>query len=325
MPDYLHEPTVHGNANYPFALYHMHRLTQTCAFPLHWHEEIEIILVQQGILELTIERTHYQAKPGDIFIVNGGQIHAMVVEQVPTIYATILFPISSLLFQQNDIIRKEYLVPLADGIIQFPNETDSLSFRPELQQKLETIIALYHRKDKCYELRIRTLLLEMICDFFSEDGAFTAAQKSPGREKQRAILSYIHQNYCSDLTLDMLAAEFHMVPKYFSRYFKNTFHITLTEHIAALRLDSAAELLRRTDLPVTEIALQTGFNSCSYFNKQFRNAFRITPTEYRRKKEASKDRDPYADRPESLLCNPARLAQNRVVVPAGCHLTASTE
>lgn len=284
MTDSLHEATVHGSRAFPFALYHVRRLSQPCAISLHWHEEVELILVQQGVLNLSIEKQSFRGLPGDVFIVNSREIHEMSVTQVPTVYVTILFPLESLLFQQEDGIREKYLLPLAENALHFRNDTRTLACLPALREKLEAIITLYHRKEGCYPLKIRTLLLGILCDCFSEEGALIPAEVSHAREKQRAILGYIHDNFQRELTLEAVAQEFHMVPKYFSRYFIKTFHISLTEHITSLRLEKAAELLRGTETSVTEIAMQTGFNSCSYFNKQFRKAYRVTPTQYRKQK-----------------------------------------
>lgn len=281
MLDALRENVVHGNRAFPFALYSISVDTYPRAYSLHWHDEVELIYVQRGLLELTIEKTRYLGRPGDLFIVNSRQIHAMSVNQEPTQYATALFPLSSLLFQQEDEIAEKYLRPLAENQLRFPNSTASLEICDSLRERVEQILALYQGKERCYMLKIRTLLLEMLCDFFSEEGALSLAQVSIEQEKRREILGYLNENFTREIPLETVAEAFHMAPKYFSRYFKKTFHISLTEYVNRLRLEKAAHLLRHTQLPVTEIALQTGFNSSSYFNKKFLEIYEKTPTAFR--------------------------------------------
>lgn len=282
MSNNLREVKNHGTSAFPFALYRMTPMTQPYGCSLHWHEETELIFVQQGILDVKIEQRSYRCHPGDIFVVNSREIHEMSVVQAPATYATILFPLSSLLFQQEDDIRENYLRPLVEGELHFANDTRKLTCLPTLREKLERMIDLYNRQERCYMLKIRTLLLEILCDFFSEEGALVPVKSSRAREKQREILAYLYDNFRKELTLDTVAEEFNMVPKYFSRYFKQTFCVSLTEYIANLRLEKAADLLRQTNASVADIAIQTGFNSCSYFNKQFRKAYQITPSQYRK-------------------------------------------
>lgn len=279
MNELLRETTRHGDIGFPFALYHMHRYRESCAFSLHWHDEVELIYVQEGTLNLTIDKTAYVGRAGDMFMVNSREIHAMSVTVTPTVYVTALFPLESLLFRNEDAVMDDYLFPLMENRLRFPNVIpDSV---PILREKIEKIIQLYHSKEPHYRLQIRVLVLSILCDMFVNNLMTEPAEKTHFQEKHRAILAFIQENYLRELPLEAVAAEFHMAPKYFSRYFKNTFHIALTEYINNLRLEKAADYLRHSDFSVTEIALQTGFNSSSYFNKKFRESYGKTPTEYR--------------------------------------------
>lgn len=282
MNETLRETATHGNQDFPFALYHMHRYWEPCAFSLHWHEEMEIIYIQQGILYLTIDKTHYIGREGDIFVVNSRVIHEMSVRETPTVYVTVLFPLDSLLFQRDDAIMEQYLHPLVEERLRLC-ETVPGSF-PQIRQKIERMIMLYHNEPEHYRLQIRILVLDILCDFFIYHLIEAPEEKPQYLEKHREILAYIQENFLHELSLETIAERFHMVPKYFSRYFKKHFHIALTDYINHLRLEKAADLLRHTELPITEIAIQTGFNSSSYFNKKFREGYGKTPTEYRNSK-----------------------------------------
>lgn len=281
MQDTLRENVVHGNKAFPFALYTIRTESGPHAYSLHWHDEVELIYVRDGLLDITIEKAQYSGKPGDLFIVNSRQIHSMAVNNGPTVYETALFPLSSLLFQQEDEIAEKFLRPLVENRLLFPNSTAGLEISTVLRERMEQLSAVYLGKQNCYMLKIRTLLLEMLCEFFAAEGTLTPAELSDEKEKQRDILGYLNENYTRELTLETVAEQFHMAPKYFSRYFKKIFHVTLTEYINRLRLERAAQLLRETRLPVTEIALQAGFNSSSYLNKKFLEVYQKTPTRFR--------------------------------------------
>lgn len=84
-------------------------------------------------------------------------------------------------------------------------------------------------------------------------------------------------------TAKELCEQFHLSEKYISRYFKEHFHITLSQYITHLRLEHAKQLLQDTDTPVTEIAMQSGYQNVSYFIRSFKKTYGVSPLKYRKK------------------------------------------
>jgi len=73
---------------------------------------------------------------------------------------------------------------------------------------------------------------------------------------------------------------------YFARSFRNAFGIPPHRYLLTRRVESAAMLLRDTDLPIIEIALQTGWNSLGTFGRTFRDVTGESPRELRRRSQA---------------------------------------
>ncbi len=65
--------------------------------------------------------------------------------------------------------------------------------------------------------------------------------------------------------------------------------VTPSEYVNALRLSTAARLLRNTDMRVLDIQLDCGFDSASHFNQRFRREFGLSPSRYRRQNRAAID------------------------------------
>lgn len=61
---------------------------------------------------------------------------------------------------------------------------------------------------------------------------------------------------------------------------------TISEFIRTVKLKKAGQLLIKTDISVTDIAYQVGFNDLKYFRKCFKNTFGLTPLEYRKMKQS---------------------------------------
>lgn len=281
MNQNLRESTTHGTNDYPFVIYYMPCLHHNFSVSLHWHEEVEIIYVRQGILHLTIDNEEYTAQAGDIFFVNSQTIHQMHVDTYHTIYYTLLFPLSFLQFHTKDAASRNYLSPLLDHAMQFKTNISKSAIYSEVLSDIKQLLTLFYEKPEAYALSIKCVLLQMICQLYKSGDIVPSDYSYQYGMLHREILGYLNDNYSKNINLDTIAEHFHMSPKYFSRYFKKNFHMTLTEYINHLRLERSINLLQTTELSITEIALSCGFSSCSYFNKKFKSEFGKAPTAYR--------------------------------------------
>lgn len=96
------------------------------------------------------------------------------------------------------------------------------------------------------------------------------------------VIRYIKQNYLDQsFSAKVLADHFHMSISNFSHYFKKRTGKVVSSYIAMLRYEHAKELLRSTELSVTEIAEQSGYCHVSTFIRQFKGQEEITPNVYR--------------------------------------------
>lgn len=96
------------------------------------------------------------------------------------------------------------------------------------------------------------------------------------------VLTYISENYNSNISLDMLAQIAGMNPKYFCRYFRSMTERTPIDYLNYYRIECACEMLTTKDISVKEAALSCGFNDESYFIKTFHKYKGITPKQFAR-------------------------------------------
>ena len=96
-----------------------------------------------------------------------------------------------------------------------------------------------------------------------------------------SIRKYMQENFTEGITLDDLSKEFSISKYHLQRQVKKYLGQSPTDYIINLRLTHSKELLRTTELPVSEVAYSSGFNNVSYYIKLFHRMESVTPQQYR--------------------------------------------
>src|SRR5690606_29319099 len=93
---------------------------------------------------------------------------------------------------------------------------------------------------------------------------------------------YIGKHYAEPISLTEMAQHFHFNPSYLSSFFAAHHHEGFKEHLNRVRIDKATDLLRKRDIPISEISSRVGYGDHSYFCKVFKKSTGLSPTQYRR-------------------------------------------
>ena len=108
-------------------------------------------------------------------------------------------------------------------------------------------------------------------------------KRSHNEALQRRVLAWLNEQYTRpDLNIAMAAEQFHISKKYVTQFLKDQTGKSFTEYVEELRLSRAMELLRGSELGITEISVQCGFSTQNTFYKAFRRRFGISPSAVRR-------------------------------------------
>jgi len=147
---------------------------------------------------------------------------------------------------------------------------------------------VYHMTES-YMLKLTTVknltdlsyvLLEILEQFTNLAFSHTASNNLSIIKKS---IAYINDRYNQNLTLDMVAEHIGLNPSYFSSLFKKETGINFSNYLINLKIDNAKLLLRNTNLPLINIAIELGFDNQSYFSNVFKKSTGMTPNQYRQK------------------------------------------
>jgi AraC-like DNA-binding protein len=97
----------------------------------------------------------------------------------------------------------------------------------------------------------------------------------------RRARDVVDRDYARPLDVAALARQAHISPGHFSRRFKEAFGETPYQYVLSRRVERAQELLRNTDLSVTEVCFEVGFQSLGSFSAAFHRVAGMPPSEYR--------------------------------------------
>ncbi len=114
------------------------------------------------------------------------------------------------------------------------------------------------------------------------DGKCKAAVNDLEYRRINAITEYLHAHYNAPLRLSDVAAYMHISEPTLCRLFRRALGKTVVEYVNELRVIHACELLRDTEMAITNIAMEAGYNTLSNFNRMFMRFKSTTPGEYRR-------------------------------------------
>ena len=255
-------------------------------FPMHWHNEMEIVYVEEGEFEECIDFEHYHVRKGDIIIVNPCVLHSFrQYENERAVFKTIMFDFNMLTGNAADASSIKYFNPFLEGNYLSPkiiSPDDSHYY--ELKECVLEIISTHSKHVNFFEIKIKSELYKLFFVlfkyFFKCRNGDTIIKDSTTRNI-KIILDYISENYAKPITIDELAEKVNLSKHYFMRFFKKYMGMTCIEYINDYRLNIAANLLVTTRMQITEVAISIGITNLSYFNRIFRKKYNMTPKEYR--------------------------------------------
>lgn len=229
----------------------------------HLHSSAEIVMVTDGTLEMDIGNRKYAIKSGHGVYISPFELHSFCSPEHNKCHV-ILFSKELAGYFHAYLQNKE----ITGHIFSLSRESILLCERtlPEENNTADYFTA--------------QALLSLLClDIIS--GCSLVKKEPCSDDLIERALQYINQNFANDLSLESVARHVGVRPVTLSKNFSKRLGENFSTYVHFLRCNYAADMMKRSDLTLSEIACRCGFGSIRSYNRVFKALYGMTPTEYR--------------------------------------------
>lgn len=277
----LKEKISHGTFDFPTEYYHVDSTHPRYEMMYHWHPEYEIIKIISGSMLMNLDGEEFLAEQGDLIVINDRVCHSGKPNNC--VYDCVVFDLHSFSLHNNNCARQ------IEKLLTHKNEINRVMPRDnkELNEISNTLFNAMQEKAIGYEFVVNGALYQfigIILKYHLYSRATRVNNRSISQQTSfKNAIEYIENNYRNKILLSDLAKSAGMTPKYFCFFFYNITQKTPIEYLNYYRIERACEQLILSDLQITDIAYDCGFNDVSYFTKTFKKFIGTTPLCYRKK------------------------------------------
>ena len=256
MPVYHQPSNSVGNHNYNVFFY------DNVDYDLHFHKNYEIIYVVSGKAECSVNSKTKILTAGEFAFCLSNEIHSIKSVGDSRVWVGVF---------SEDFLHefKKY---------QNGKTGDDFSFRcsaPLMEYLLQNFI----KRELHDVFLIKACLYALCSEYLSQIRLTEPAEKKANLMSE--VVEYIEENYKKNITLAVMAESLGYEYCYFSRIFNKLFAMNFTDYINVYRFNAACAMLTETDMSMTDIAYESGFQSIRSFNSIFKKLSGVTPREYR--------------------------------------------
>ncbi|UOF89494.1 AraC family transcriptional regulator [Fodinisporobacter ferrooxydans] len=258
---------------------------------LHSHNQFEIYHFHSGNCKYMIHDRVYDLQPGDLILMNGLTLHrAIPLPPVPYERSVIQFSPDWIRPVTKLINMPELLSPFQKRRNCLLRTADDFSLKKidELMQRIaeQASDASKQNPQRYSEARIKTLLVELLfhiyelCVLDERDSPNHTSEKEQHVER---MIQWIDLHFTKKIHLDDIAQNLNISKYYLSHVFKEITGSTVMDYLMSRRLNWAKYLLEtEPEMSISDITMDSGFESLAHFSRYFRQKLGISPTAYRK-------------------------------------------
>jgi AraC-like DNA-binding protein len=257
-------------------------------FSAHWHQEIEIVYILEGSMQIGLNNMTYDLIAGDIVLISSCDVHRY--HSSPSGCKKIILQLGKSIFEPHadQIFGKRFKLPVVGACTLLDSSTQH-HLHAALESYILRIYEEWQERSDGFELVIKATIYDLAAALFRfmPMVPYSVEEKTKRLEqleKLDRVLSYIELHYDTEITLQSAATLSTFSVTYFSRFFKEATGANFVDYVNTYRVNMAMLALVNESQSVADIAYRCGFNSIETFNRVFKKVTGCTPTAYRSKK-----------------------------------------
>ncbi|MFK7695006.1 AraC family transcriptional regulator [Paenibacillus sp. HJGM_3] len=252
-------------------------------YPLHHHNFAELSFVIDGTAQEILNGRPHPLHRGTVSLLMPHHMHEILIEPGHTVTKyCCMFDLSILFSSPPDKWLGTRLLTAGKELPSFGQLTEQQS--RHLTRIMEDLFMEYHSSNDGKNTMIRSKLLEALVFYIR------TCQKSREpdilllQDRKRDIfevLKHMHLHYNEPLTLSSVSEQLDWNSSYLSHVFKSIVGKSFIEYLHELRIGRASCYLQTTNLSISEIALEVGFDNFRTFSRVYKELKGMTPSEGR--------------------------------------------
>lgn len=247
--------------------------------PLHWHQELEIIMLVKGDLQVHAETHDYCMQKGDLILINSNNVHSFTGTDYQNLAVIIQMDMNMFQNLHPQIEKMEF-------ICNSVTDLKSLDKYATLKSFLINILRVFHTKETGFIIEISIILQQIILSLIREFeinmiDEDNLEKSNDNLKRLERILDYIDLNYNRKITLEEISNHEYLSKYYFSHFFKNKMGMSFQSYLKYVRLRKAYEMLLHTNERVIDVAMMNGFANSQIFASSFKEQYGMTPKQLR--------------------------------------------
>jgi AraC-like DNA-binding protein/mannose-6-phosphate isomerase-like protein (cupin superfamily) len=277
---------VEANINHSFHINHL----KTDYFPslLHFHPEMEILLVVQGTGIRYVGDSIERFTPGDLVIIGPNIPHEWCSDRNSNTKEESVSEAIYIMFN-TDILGNEFWnLPESKIILKIIQQSQrGIKLTGETRNNVAELMKTIDTSYGFSRIILLLKILEMIA--FSYEYQYLASPiihniiNDKDSERLNKVYKYVIDNMFQEITLKKVASIANLSKPAFCRYFKRRTNKSFLQFLNEIRIGQACRLLVNENYSIAEICYTCGFNNNSYFIRQFKKITGFTPFAYRKK------------------------------------------
>ncbi|WP_152404385.1 AraC family transcriptional regulator [Paenibacillus cellulositrophicus] len=255
---------------------------------LHKHIDFcELVIVLNGHATHIVNNEASFIKKGNVFVINGATQHAYK-DPYDFKICNIMFKPDMLKYAGPDLRASQgfqalfILEPLYRHLHPYESKLNiPLSNLEHVASVISDMIDEYHHRHQGYQTMLASRFMELAVYLSRLYEHQDQGVESNLMHLANAV-SYIEDHYLEPVTLEEIADKSRISVRHLNRIFRAYYQTSPMAYLQRLRLERACILLKQTNLSITEISYECGYNDSNYLTRQFRKTYGMTPKSFRK-------------------------------------------